>query len=210
MAREKVENIFNKNHILLVKRTNCNNPVTGCSFFTISNTLTSPDYYYSFKKRKEKKIKCESPLGFYYYKTEVEKKDYNNYYTITKFIVKLKNITYELSYYSKFGGTNIGSETRPWNLVPGDLGISDDMVKSLLDDIKKLIDQIKENKINTVSVKSSMNSSGFITKSLDDIKNTIFTDLFGDKNGIRHQTNEEKILSHGFDLKTSFRKPKED
>ena len=37
----------------------------------------------------------------------------------------------------------------------------------------------------------------------------IYTDLFGDKNGIRFQTDSEKIMSHGFDLKYSFRKEKE-
>ena len=36
-------------------------------------------------------------------------------------------------------------------------------------------------------------------------KREIFTDLFGYPEGPKYQTNEEKILSHGFDLKTSFR-----
>ena len=39
--------------------------------------------------------------------------------------------------------------------------------------------------------------------------NRVFKELFGNVNGPRFQTNEEKILAHGFDLKTSFRKDKE-
>ena len=37
----------------------------------------------------------------------------------------------------------------------------------------------------------------------------IMKDLFDDKDGYKKQTNESKILSHGFDLKESFRKRKE-
>ena len=38
------------------------------------------------------------------------------------------------------------------------------------------------------------------------VKKEIFTDLFGYPDGPKYQTNEEKILAYGFDLKTSFRK----
>ena len=41
---------------------------------------------------------------------------------------------------------------------------------------------------------------------IGELRNKVFTDIFGSPKGIRYQTNEEKILSHGFDLKTSFRK----
>lgn len=34
----------------------------------------------------------------------------------------------------------------------------------------------------------------------------LYRDLFGNEKGIRFQTDSEKIISHGFDLKTSFRK----
>jgi hypothetical protein len=41
---------------------------------------------------------------------------------------------------------------------------------------------------------------------MTEVKKEIFTDLFGYPDGPKYQTNEEKILAHGFDLKTSFRK----
>ena len=41
---------------------------------------------------------------------------------------------------------------------------------------------------------------------LTNVKKEIFTDLFGYPDGPKYQTNDEKILAHGFDLKTSFRK----
>ena len=40
---------------------------------------------------------------------------------------------------------------------------------------------------------------------LGEVKRLIFTDLFGYPGGPKYQTDNEKILSHGFDLKTSFR-----
>ena len=36
----------------------------------------------------------------------------------------------------------------------------------------------------------------------------LYIDLFGNIKGPVYQTNDEKILSHGFDLVTSFRKQK--
>jgi hypothetical protein len=42
------------------------------------------------------------------------------------------------------------------------------------------------------------------------IKNEVYEYLYGNKNGLRVMTDEQKILAHGFDLKTSFRKDKED
>ena len=42
-----------------------------------------------------------------------------------------------------------------------------------------------------------------------DLKNKLMVDMFGSIKGPRFQTDEEKILSHGFDLKESFRNRKE-
>ena len=41
---------------------------------------------------------------------------------------------------------------------------------------------------------------------LKSVRSSIFTDLFGYPDGPKYQTNDEKILAAGFDLKTSFRK----
>ena len=41
---------------------------------------------------------------------------------------------------------------------------------------------------------------------VDDIRKEVLRDLFGDENGPTINYNDIKRLSHGFDLKTSFRK----
>ena len=42
-----------------------------------------------------------------------------------------------------------------------------------------------------------------------DFQNTLMTDLFDNPKGPRFQSDEEKIISHGFDPKISFRNRKE-
>jgi len=44
---------------------------------------------------------------------------------------------------------------------------------------------------------------------VNDIRKEVLMDLFGDENGPTINYNDIKILSHGFDLKQSFRKRKE-
>lgn len=80
------------------------------------------------------------------------------------------------------------------------------MQEHFIYDLKNVIDSILERIKSEKRIKITNNSysTDFIQ-----LKNMIYTDLFGDKNGIRFQTDSEKIISHGFDLKYSFRKDKE-
>ena len=43
---------------------------------------------------------------------------------------------------------------------------------------------------------------------IEAFRGELYTDLFGHKRGIRFQTDSEKIMAHGFDIKTSFRNVK--
>ena len=140
-------------------------------------------------------FKCVSPLGFYYYKNE---RCYNNnsYKEIglrQKYWFCLDGCSYEISYLKKYNDTSIGHETRPWDLVGN--GMSDHFINDLEKVLNQIIDELHGNKYDKEKIKS--------------FKDNIFIDLFGDVDGIKIQTNDLKILSHGFDLKTSFRKDKE-
>ena len=140
--------------------------------------------------------KCLSPLGFYYYK------NINNIKTKTvygeegvryKHIIGINSGYYEITYITKLNSTSIGHETRPWDLIGN--GIED----HLIHDLERLLSNLIV----------SLEDYGYKKDVLKEFKNTLFIDLFGSADGIKTQTNEGKILSHGFDLKESFRKRKE-
>ena len=81
--------------------------------------------------------------------------------------------------------------------------MSEHFIFDLKDCIDKLLDFIRFEKILIIECYSFSNN---IERDLNYVKNMLYRDLFGNEKGIRFQTDSEKIISHGFDLKTSFRK----
>lgn len=199
--------LFNKGGIFIIKY--------------ISKNITNNDYIYSSEvpittgdlppMMKDERVigragrgkhrgmlKCISPLGFYYYKSERSYNYYGNsrYKEVglrQHFNIHLDGCAYEISYLKKHNDTSIGHETRPWDLVGN--GMPDHFINDLENILNQIIDDLHGNNYDEEKIKS--------------FKNNIFIDLFGDVDGIKIQTNDLKILSHGFDLKTSFRKEKE-
>ncbi len=140
-------------------------------------------------------IKCKSPLGFYYEKPK--QRAYNPYKEVGSrrtYTVYFPKEKYEISYIKSLHDTWIGFETRPWDL--GDGTMNDNSIKVLEDTVKKIFSRIDD-------------SQGNFKDSISNFKISLMEDLFGSKDGVKTQTNDGKILSHGFDLKTSFRKRKE-
>ncbi len=140
--------------------------------------------------------KCISPLGFYYYKdvSHIKAKKVHDEVGIRcKHVIGITGGYYEITYLAQLNDTSIGHETRPWDLIGN--GIEDHLVK----DLERLLSNLIV----------SLEDYGYKKDYLKEFKNTLFIDLFGSVDGIKTQTNEGKILSHGFDLKTSFRKRKE-
>ena len=151
-----------------------------------------------------RRVKCISPLGFYYYKdinNAHTKVTYKEQGTRRKYIIKFVGGYYEISYLTSFNNTTIGHETRPWDLVGN--GIADHFIKDLEKVMNDIVSFLRDNVGYTPSV-------GYSKKDIDEFKYNVFVDLFGDPDGMKAQTNEGKILSHGFDLKMSFRKRKEE
>ena len=146
------------------------------------------------------RVKCISPLGFYYYKDRNNSKDevtYKEHGIRKRHIINFVGGFYEISYMTSFNNTSIGHETRPWDLVGN--GIADHFIK----DLEKVMNDI------VAFLHDNIGLDGYTKKNVDKFKSEVFIDLFGDKDGMKAQTNEGKILSHGFDLKMSFRKRKE-
>ena len=162
-----------------------------------------------------KEVRLKSPLGFYYtkriYHSDGPKETYvgGNEHLVWIFFDK-DDIRYELSYYIMNSNTRIGKETRPWEIIDNEV-FEDNYIEALQAEVEKLLNISKSKcsgELDNSLCKEKpgyKNNDKYFIGDLNDVKRLIFTDLFGYPDGPKHQTNKEKILSHGFDLKTSFR-----
>jgi hypothetical protein len=247
MARKKTTNLFNKNHISLIKVENDNNDNSIVfhepSFSSKKNSYGN--WKFSQKTQRidtwvnkavykssssivvrppvNKRIveRLKSPLGFYYTKVTEPQKEQTQYVSTTKKIWRFyvqNSVTYELIYYTEYNGVKAGFETHPWELADNK-SIEDHFITALINDLEKIIsdattkDRVDKDRLNPVKrwddsyycKYEGLETTRFVGD-MSEVKKEIFTDLFGYPDGPKYQTNEEKILAHGFDLKTSFRK----
>jgi len=175
------------------------------------------------KKAWTETIKRESKLGFYYYqniehKEEPQKIINHDKYDgalYKKLVFKFSDKRYEMIYPIKCGDISINRETRPWDLLPGTTGIEEHFITDLYKEVIKFFDICEDERIG-YQISPVNYTFGFrepqYTKDMgwvDDIRKEVLLDLFGDEKGPSVNYNNIKILSHGFDLKQSFRKRKE-
>lgn len=228
MHKEKITHIFNKNHIEILK---IENP-EKTSFYPNIPCIDYIHMAHEVKENNEKEIKegtlmkCESPLGFYYYKpykfTYREKKYTNIRNKIIVTFIGPGNIIYQLKYMTRYDDNIIDlteDGTRPWDIVEGDKDFPDHMVEALLKDVNDffIIPEINKTQFyerynGWMDIKyGNYKKIEKNYKRIDahSLKRKVMLDLFGSYDGPRFQSNESKILSHGFDLKYSFRKDKE-
>lgn len=145
-------------------------------------------------------IRKESPLGFWYIqrikRSDIDKKVRCVWFKT--FEVVTNGYSYALSYPFKYTdkvmSQEINVESRPWDIDPRCGAFPDRMIDILYREAGKFVDIIY----------------GVVDKNeINEIRKEIMVDLFGYEDGPKVQTNTLKILSHGFDLKESFRKRKE-
>lgn len=219
MAREKTITLFNKNHITVKKYEN-RDFLHGNTSNTV-NLGGAADACKSYGRtiRESKKpieVKKISKLApFYYTVTEYPKSNKsqdNAVRSSTKRIVYIcagDHAEYEIIYYTGYNNVSISHEMRPWDIVEGDSIFEEHFITDLFDLIKNIFTDVN---IDSMQFNGSKgwwdNTTRYDNGST--IRITVLKELFGDKDGYKQQTNESKILSHGFDLKTSFRKPKQD
>ena len=200
--RIKETNLFNKNHIRIVRIDNCEN---NYQYYEFNSKCEDNSYGFNRSKIYDlyDEVKCVSPLGFYYTKRvyRTQKHFFTKY---RELVIKLSTQTYVLTYVKGYNGTYIGNDIRPWEIYEGEKSMKDHMITSLMNEINKLLDIISENKLQYNPYKEDN-----YKPSLDNLRKIIYKEVFGSEKGIRFQTDQEKILSHGFDLKTSFRKQKD-
>lgn len=189
--------LFNKNHITITNESYESGYPSYCTMnckTTVSQTLHWWCDPYIIETK-------ESPLGFYYTKKTKRKENYLENRLEEIVVYFSSGEKYKIVYYVMYNSNYIGIDKRPWEIAD-----EKSMQEHFIYDLKDVIDLILERIKNEKRIK--ITNESFETD-FNQLKNTIYTDLFGDKNGIRFQTDSEKIVSHGFDLKYSFRKSKE-
>lgn len=235
MAKEKVTTVFNKNHIIIMKYENTKNPIIGKYHNSLMSDIDNYVVKtISWGKRlsdcvgrrlsvnvssspEKIELRLKSPLGFYYTKVVWETQDKKDDYGIqtgdlTTWLFIKGSVRYELSYYRTFGSTSINHELRPWSIVSGDKSWEDHYTEDLLNEVDKIIEFASNKKLSGIEFMIPRNSwfkyknDNIFAGKLKSVRSSIFTDLFGYPDGPKYQTNDEKILAAGFDLKTSFRK----
>lgn len=178
------------------------------------------------KNKKQTRFELKvSEHGFYYSVPIVEPRvvrDKSGYRKTSKWIFHIDDVLYILTFLSTVDEVTIDKETRPWQLC--DKAMEDHFITDLLTELEKVTELAKEKKLRCYSLWDlqqnwrkhgsqpdisdfkSTSTEYYFTNDASSTKRTIYEMLFGDPDGPKYQTNEEKILAHGFDLKTSFRK----
>lgn len=229
MARTKVTTLFNKNHISIIKIVGSELPSPVRSYYTpsqpkiknwvkheIIHETSREKSWWEVEKEQNKKAKpiterVKSPLGFYYTRTiHPQKLVRKETESKVKHIWNFYNSDgkYELTYYTEYNGTKADVEIHPWNLIDKK-AMEDNFITALLEEITSIIEctktkqeiELEQPQRNRYLEREKYHYTG----NLGVVRRLIFMDLFGYPDGPKYQTNDEKILSHGFDLKTSFR-----
>lgn len=209
MPRLKKRVLFNKNHVIIIEEEldrsafDLQDKYFGYRYGDVNKT--EPNKILNIGKNKV--VRKESPLGFYYY-SRVFPEEHTILPMLKTYSIELicGNTLYGITYPISYNNNSIGTDLRPWQISPTDKSIHDHFVM----DLYKLLDDILHKFDKTGGdlpyIYRRYSENTYMDKSIGDIKVILYTDLFGNPKGPRYQTNEEKIVSHGFDLKTSFRK----
>lgn len=211
--------VFSKSHILIQKfklKVKAN-VLIGINK-TTTKVISDP----------EKKVRIKSPLGFFYEKTICSQTKA----MITKsreFYFFIRRTEYLLSYPVQYSETgmevkSVSQEERPWNIIPDDKSLKDNEISWLFQKLNLLFIELEKEKSEIITQETYLGNDNNIVgigipailpkdvinfQSVSEARSFVMKDLFGYSEGPLQQTNNQKILSHGFDLKSSFRKDKE-
>lgn len=214
MKRSQTTNWFSRNGIRISKTTNTG--YTGSTNMEVtyrSEKVDDKEAHEEKPKDGVHRVRLESPLGFYYTKsyyvapTEIKKR--NRSVSYIKFTLNSGTAKYELEYpneyFDGYETQKICVDMRPWDVLPKCTSFPSDLIPILIRETSKFLDVVGDN-WNSLS---AYNKKTIYYDSYNEIKSRIIHDLFWDIDSIKESPNDIKILSHGFDLKESFRKRKE-
>ena len=217
MKKENKKVLFSRNRISLTSEDIISQNAYVYSDVGLPDSLASDDRRYEKRTktiREEVTRKCESPLGFYYFKNEFIEKEVdesvdNSHVFIYEISLIAKHHTYKLILPRRQGNIGISVDTRPWNIVSGYKSLPDNLIQDLFNILESIFSELRDDKACVMLYKKYDNKFEKSLEGLGHFKNKLYLSIFGNSKGPIQQTNSEKILSHGFDLKTSFRKDKE-
>ena len=227
-----IRTLFNKNHIKVEDMEYTANTDIPTETYIEYNTLSvkregpidkkyvkKPKIYRIGKKECVKEI---SKLGFWYYrpctKYDLEREIKASAITYEDTIHEIKIIggkhTYTITYLWRYNNVLASEDQRPWDISP-EGSMADHFVTDLLKIMDNIFDYAAAKKLQLRTRRSTyIQNKGYQDyydySDLNDFKRKIYTELFGAPKGPIYQTDAEKIQSHGFDNKISFRKRKED
>lgn len=218
MKTQEPKVIFSKNRITITELPKPTSLPYVKSKSTIGETLSDDSGRYTKSTKTthtQVRKKCESPLGFWYWKTETVTNTLDSEPNPTvwyqEVILQTTKTQYTLIYPESQGSVMISTETRPWMIVSGYKSMSDHFIQDLYADLERIFTELKMSK--AVVMKTSKLLWNWQTEylkmssqTLGQFKANLYLQIFGNSKGPREMTNSEKILAHGFDLKTSFRK----
>lgn len=203
--KNKKTTLFNKNHITIIKEEH---PYNDSNYAT-TRTVIADDYTQKrnyWDKDNYEDVKCVSKLGFYYtkriYKPKVSKSSVRETRVID---IYLNNKNYTITYTLRANGNSIDKDLRPWEVNENEKAMQEHFITALKNLIDNIIDELLENKTKVVKYNYWYKGDN---ESIKYLKDLLYKELFGSVKGIMFQTDSEKIIAHGFDLKTSFRKGK--
>lgn len=157
------------------------------------------------EKAHDEVIKRASELGFWYnkvihYSDRIVGQEPDKRALIFTLSLLKNGTRWSMEYPKSYNGVDIGVNARPWDLLPGYQGMPGHFVDDLYREAVKFLDTIE-------GIGEFFSSTRY--SSWDSLRQNIMKDLFGPSGKPEIQPNDIKILSHGFDLKESFRKRKE-
>ena len=224
MNREVIKYKFNRNHVRIYT---IHNPERwtisqwGSPRYDTNSTYRTVKSSYNPNNKRQQYIeeKCVSKLGFYYTKEKYVGGNSNR--TIDEYSYRTINTVsfmdntgdvHIFSFYSRYG-ENIAARTedglRPWEICENDNSMPDHMLKALWEEANTFFIEMEAYDKNVYSTHGYFHGDTKKDTPIYNVKKEVFEYLFGSIKGIRFQTDLEKIISHGFDPKYSFRKEKE-
>ena len=195
--RDKVKILFNKRSVKITK-TILGKSNKDDKQRVLIDFINFQEYY---RGDSTKKTRHRSPLGFWYWKKEKPPVQKETTTKVIKFITP-REVT-EISYLTTYNDARIGPDLRPWNLGSDSSSITDHQLDALNKVVEEMLGEIETLKRIEISFASSPYQTFPISYTPHEFKTELLQDLFEGLS--KPQNDKEKIISHGFDTRPSFR-----
>jgi hypothetical protein len=211
MPKEKKITCFSRNGVRITKTLyvdmtkDSNKRANGCIKVSMTSRVIEKGNPGVKKEAYDEFIRKISDLGFWYNKvihhgSQIVGQEPDKSSLILEISLLHYGTKWDMEYPKTYNGVNLGIDARPWDLLPGYQGMPSHFVNDLYRETIKFLDTIENLGESFSSVKYTKWS---------DVRQDVLRDFFGPSGKPEIQPNDIKILSHGFDLKESFRKRKE-